>query len=327
MHRVTACTLLVLALLTPVCAHAQAPLTLETKIELGDVKGRIDHLAFDPRRKRLFVAELGNNSAAVVDLNLAKVVHRISDLKEPQGIGYVAASDTVYVASGGDGTLRMFTGEKLESVGRIDLGEDADNIRVDVQAERLYVGYGNGSLAVIQTANRNRIADIALSAHPESFQLDARTRRIFINVPTKQSIAVVDRDAGRELASWPTGNSTHFAMALEQGGNRLFIAFREPARIGVLDRENGTSLASVQVCGDIDDMFLDAKRHRLYASCGEGFVDVLDVGSSTFARLARLKTVAGARTSLFVADLDRLFVAARQTNEEAAAVWVFRPSP
>jgi hypothetical protein len=239
----------------------------------------------------------------------------------------VAGSDTVYVASGGDGTLRMFAGEKLDSVGRIDLGEDADNIRVDVQAERLYVGYGNGALAVIQTANRSRVADIALSAHPESFQLDSWTRRIFINIPTKQSIAVVDRDAGRELTSWPTGNGTHFAMALEHEGNRLFIAFREPARIGVFDRENGKSLASVEVCGDIDDMFLDAKRHRLYVSCGEGFVDALDTGGSSFARLARVKTVAGARTSLFVADLDRFFVAARQTNEEAAAVWVFRPGP
>src|SRR5262249_40324897 len=105
-------------------------------------------------------------SVAVVDLNLGKVVRRLSDLKQPQGIGYVAANDTVYVAGGGDGTLRMFTGEQLESIGRIDLDEDADNIRVDVQAERLYFGYGNGALAVIQTANRNRIADIALSAHP-----------------------------------------------------------------------------------------------------------------------------------------------------------------
>src|SRR5262245_3548905 len=327
MHSVTGWTFVVLSLLTPVCAQAQAPLALERKIELGEVKGRIDYLAFDPSRKRLFVAELGNNSVAVVDLNLGKVVHRISDLKEPQGIGYVAASDTVYVASGGDGTLRMFAGEKLESVGRIDLGEDADNIRLDVQAERLYVGYGNGALAVIQTANRSKVADIALSAPPESFQLDTRTHQIFINIPTKQSIAVVDRDAGRELASWSIGNSTHFAMALEQEGNRLFIAFRTPARIGVLDRENGKTLASVEVCGDIDDMFLDAKRRRLYVSCGEGFVDALDTSSSTVARLARVNTVVVARTSLFVAELDRLFVAARQTSGETAAVWVFRPAP
>jgi YVTN family beta-propeller protein len=327
MKSVPSLTFALLGLLLPISAQAQAPLVLETKIALGEVKGRIDHLAFDSKRKRLFVAELGNNSVSVVDINLSKVIQRISDVKEPQGIGYVDASDTVYVASGGDGTLRMFAGENLISVGRMDLGNDADNIRVDVPAGRVYVGYGSGALAVIEVSNRSKVADIALSAHPESFQLDSRTRRIFVNVPTKQSIAVVDRDAGRELLSWKTGNSTHFAMALDQEGNRLFIAFREPARIAVMDMENGRSLASVEVCGDVDDMFLDAKRHRLYVTCGEGFVDVLDTSSNTFTRLARVRTVAGARTSLFEADLDRLFVAARRTQEERAAVWVFRPGP
>src|SRR5262245_3028256 len=268
MIRLSTLAFATLATFTPIGAAAQAPLALETKIALGDVKGRIDHLAFDPGRKRLFVAELGNNSVAVVDIAQRKVMQRLSDLKEPQGIGYVSSTDTLYVASGGDGTLRMFAGGDFARLGRIDLGEDADNIRVDAPSERAYVGYGSGALAVIDTASRTKVAEIALSAHPESFQLDDRTRRIFINVPTKQSIAVVDREAGRQLTSWPTGNSTHFAMALDQEVNRLFIAFREPAHIGVLDRENGKSLANVEVCGDIDDMFLDARRHRLYVSCG-----------------------------------------------------------
>src|SRR5262245_6014831 len=106
----------VLGLLAPICAQAQAPLVLEKKVALGEVKGRIDHLAVDLGRKRLFVAELGNNSVAVVDLNLGTVIQRISGLKEPQGVGFVAERDTVYVASGGDGTLRMFAGESLASV-------------------------------------------------------------------------------------------------------------------------------------------------------------------------------------------------------------------
>jgi hypothetical protein len=74
-------------------------------------------------------------------------------------------------------------------------------------------------------------------------------------------------------------------------------------------------------------MFVDAKRRRLYVSCGEGFVDVLDSASSTYLRLARIATVPGARTSLFVPGIDRLFVAARATLDHPSAVWVFRPTP
>jgi len=49
-------------------AAESPPLTLQTKIPLGDVRGRIDHLAIDHARQRLFVAEFGNNSLGVVDL-------------------------------------------------------------------------------------------------------------------------------------------------------------------------------------------------------------------------------------------------------------------
>src|ERR1044072_7306278 len=87
-------------------AAEPVPLRLEAKIPLGNVAGRIDHMAIDLARKRLFVAELGNNSVGVVDLDARKVVHRIAGLKEPQGAAYVQATDTLYIANRGDGSGR-----------------------------------------------------------------------------------------------------------------------------------------------------------------------------------------------------------------------------
>src|SRR5438105_1529606 len=86
------------------------PLRLETKIPLGNVTGRIDHMAVDLVRQRLFVAELGNNSVGIVDLRDRKVVRTIGGLKEPQGLGYVPTTDTLYVANAGDGSVRLFDG-------------------------------------------------------------------------------------------------------------------------------------------------------------------------------------------------------------------------
>ena len=68
-------------------AAAPAPLVLEGKIALGAVSGRIDHLAVDPPRRRLFVAELGNDSIGVVDLDAGRVLRTIAGFKKPQGIG------------------------------------------------------------------------------------------------------------------------------------------------------------------------------------------------------------------------------------------------
>ena len=86
-------------------------------------------------------------------------------------------------------------------------------------------------------------------------------------------------------------------------------------------------IASPDICGDADDLFVDAKRHRVYVSCGQGFIDVLDAQGNAYQRVARIPTVSGARTSLFVTELDRLILAVRASSGEPAALWVYRPIP
>src|SRR5882724_10686109 len=104
---VTAATLLVGAA-RPIAQPADSsPLRLEAKIPLGNVQGRIDHMAIDLARQRLFVAELGNNSVGIVDLNGHKVIRTLDGLKEPQGVAYLPSTDTLYVANGGDGSVRQ----------------------------------------------------------------------------------------------------------------------------------------------------------------------------------------------------------------------------
>src|ERR1700687_2953953 len=143
------------------------PLQLEAKVPLGDVRGRIDHMAIDLARQRLFVAELGNDSVGIVDLKSRKVIQTIFGLKEPQGVGYVPTMETLYVANARDGSVNAFLGADYSPAGRIDLGDDADNIRVDAAADQVLVGYGSGGLAVIDAKSFRKIADIPLRAHPE----------------------------------------------------------------------------------------------------------------------------------------------------------------
>src|SRR5512146_3065695 len=74
-------------------AADSVPLAVEAKITLGEVHGRIDHLGVDVKRHRLYVAELGNDSVGVVDLQAGKTVQPLAGLKEPQGIGYDSSTD------------------------------------------------------------------------------------------------------------------------------------------------------------------------------------------------------------------------------------------
>jgi hypothetical protein len=301
-----------------------AVLRIEAKIPLGDVRGRIDHMTADIDRRRLFVAELGNNTVGIVDVEQAKVLQVLAGLKEPQGVGYLPNTDTLYVANGGDGSLRLFQGPSYTANGRINLGSDADNVRVDQSNQRVVVGYGEGALAVIDGAKREKIGDIRLPAHPEGFQLDPSTAHAYVNLPNARGIAVADLSSGKVIALWPVGGAAaNFPMALDS--NHVLAVFRNPAKLGVFDKRDGSIVRMIDTCGDADDVFVDAKRHRIYVSCGAGVIDIFDAGS--YERLSRMPTVSGARTSLFVSQLDRLFLAVRASGTTPAGIWVLRLEP
>jgi DNA-binding beta-propeller fold protein YncE len=305
-----------------------APLQLEAKIPLGSVRGRIDHMAVDLKRQRLFVAELGNDSVGIVDLASQKLLRTIPGMKEPQGVGYEPLTDMLYVANAGDGSVRLFEGNDYAARERIELGSDADNIRVDAAADRIFVGYGNGVLAVIDPSTHSKVGDIPLKAHPEAFQIDPDTSQIFVNVPGARAIAVVDRVSQKQIGEWPLADrGANFPMALDHVRRQVLVIFRAPAALGVFSMTDGKRIATAETCGDADDLFIDAKRSRVYVSCGAGFLDVFEPKGAAYRRIGRIPTASGARTSLFVPELDRLLVAVRANSGEPAAIWIFRPIP
>jgi DNA-binding beta-propeller fold protein YncE len=321
----TACASVLASSPAALRAQQSAPLSLEAKIPLGKLAGRIDHLAIDLDRGLLFVAELGNGSVGVVNIESRKVVRRLTGLDEPQGVAYEKTTDTLYVASGGDGSLRMFRGPQLASAGTIELGTDADNIRLDADRRRAYVGYGDGALAVIDVATQKKLADIALPAHPESFQLELSGPRIFVNVPDARAIAVVDRRTNRQIATWQTDDlRANYPLNVDHSANRVLVGFRQPAQLAAFDATDGGILSKTASCGDTDDVFVDPKRGYIYMSCGEGFIDVFESQDRSYRRIARVATAKGARTALWSVDLDRLFLAVRAGPQGPAAVWVFK---
>jgi DNA-binding beta-propeller fold protein YncE len=305
-----------------------APLQLEAKIPLGNVRGRIDHMAVDLKRQRLFVAELGNDTVGVVDLENRKLLQTIAGLKEPQGVGYEPSTDMLYVANAGDGSVRLFEGNEYKAAGQIELGSDADNVRIDAAANRIFIGYGSGALAVIDPSTRDKVGDLPVKAHPEGFQIDPDTSQIFVNVPDAHGIAVVDRASQRQIGKWPIpDHGANFPMALDPVRRQVLVIFRAPAELGVFSMTGGKLIGTAEACGDADDLFIDTKRGRVYVSCGAGFVDVFEMKGAVYRRTARIPTAAGARTSLFVPELNRLLVAVRASSGEPAAIWIFRPLP
>lgn len=281
------------------------------RIELPGVKGRIDHMVVDIVGKRLLVSALGNNTVEVIDLAHHRVIKSLTGFEEPQGVLLLSEQNRLLVTNGENRFTDVFDRETLAPLGKIELKEDADNIRYDALTKEIYIGCGSGRdsvLAVINGADiHSKIKDIVLSGHPESFQLERNGKRIFANVPTSGKVEVIDRERGKVVASWSISEQSNFPMALDEAHHRLFIGTRKPAKLLVLDTETGKIIANLASVGDADDIFYVAETRRIYVSGGEGFLYVFEQqNADRYVLLDKIVTEKGARTSLYLPEWNQL---------------------
>ena len=306
-------------------ASCYGNLNLVRQIELPNVKGRLDHLAVDPQRQLLFVAAYGNNSLEVIDLRRGKLIRSISGLNRPQDVKYIPLEGLLAVSNGGDGTLRLFDANSLMWVKTIYFRSDADNMRLGPSGTRLYVAYGEGAIGIVSLPGLRRIGDIRLGAHPESFQIDGVSEKMYVNVPGKREIAVIDIRQEKIVSKWRfTPARDNFPMALDEKTHCLFIGAWVPAILVTYDTHSGKLLCRTRISRDADDMYIDPKSGLIYCSCGTGFLDVIAPWKNRHRVISKIHTSPGARTSLLVPQRHRIYVAAPAENGHAARILEFK---
>jgi DNA-binding beta-propeller fold protein YncE len=305
-----------------IAAQSAAPLKSKETIALPGVEGRIDHFAFDAAGDRLFVCALGNNTVEVLDLRKGQRIHSITGLGAPQGVAYIAEVDRLFVANDKGGVCKIYDAKSYQTVGEINFKDDADNVRYDDSSKRIYVGFGSGGIGIINEADGKQIGLIKLAAHPEAFELEKQGRRIFVNLPNARQVAVIDRENSGVIAIWKTnGAFGNFPMALDEANHRLFVGCRLPSKLVALNTESGEVVAKIDISGDPDDIFYDRKRHRIYAICGAGKIDIIEqADANTYKAVAKIYTANGARTGLFVPQRDSLFVAVPHDGSQQAEI-------
>lgn len=299
-------------------------LRFKTRIPLANVNGRIDHFSADVKGHTVFLSALGNHSLEVLDVQAARVTRTIRDLAEPQGVLYDPRTRRLFVASRLDGSTKVFDTSNFQLLTAVKFPNDADNVRYDSRSNRIVVGYGDGALGILD-ANGKRTGEIGLDAHPESFQLEKNGDRLFVNVPDRKEIQVVDMQKRAVMERWPvTSASGNYPMALDEAHHRLLVGCRSPARLLAIDTESGKVRASIPIVEDTDDLFYDAILGRIYVIGGGGFVDVIQQKDPDhYQRIEHIRTAPGARTGLFVPEWKQLLVAVPRRGAQPAAVLVY----
>lgn len=334
--------------LSPVVAMGQSSpaLVLKTHIALANVNGRMDHLGVDLKGERLFAAAFDNHTLEVIDLKAGRQVRTIADLNQPQSAFYDPSSNRLFVPCGGDGAVKIFDGTTFQLLQTVKLSSDADNIRYDARSKRILVGYGgekflfgkvvrgegDGALAFLDSMGK-KTGEIAVDAHPESFQLEKSGTRVFVNVPDRHEIQVADLAKGSVVAHWPVTCEDNFPMTLDEAHHRLFVECREPKSLVVFNTETGKTVASLDGPSS-DDLFYDANKGRIYVlgqmtgadprSAGPGVIDVFQQKDADhYTKIGSYISGPGAWTGFFVPEWGKLFVSARRQGEQNAEILVY----
>jgi DNA-binding beta-propeller fold protein YncE len=280
-------------------------------VDIADLQGPLQHMAADVKGQRIFVAATGNNTIEIFDAQTLQHLNTITGLSQPQDLVYLAESSHLLVTNAADGSLRTYDTKTLKLLSSKMMGGDADRIRVTPGGKSAIVGWGVGSLAVVDLQSGKR-TDIQLRSHPDSFQVDSLGNHIFVNLPGVGEVSVIDRRSQTITESWPIRQRENSPMALDELNRRVFVVCRHPARLLVLNMDDGAVMATMSTVADADDVFYDKERKRVYVVGGEGLIaPYKQKGPDEYLALPRTDTTDEARTGLFVPEWNRIYVVAR----------------
>jgi DNA-binding beta-propeller fold protein YncE len=294
--------------------------------------GGLDHLALDARRGRLFVANTINGSLDIVDLKTGTLLKQISGQAKIRGIDYSPELDRIFVGNGTGGICNVFDADDYRLLKNLPLGDDADNVRYNPRTRRIYVVHADHELAVINADDYTVGPPIVLSKSLGAFKVESARSRMYVNAKAEGVVAAIDAEKGQVVGRFPVAPAgLNASLAIDEPNHRLFVGCRREPTLKVMDSETGKIVASVPIPGDVDDLAFDAKRKRIYASCGDGAIAVIgQVDADHYESLATIPTVKGARTSLFDPEAGRLYVAVprhvERPSQTEPEVWIYAVS-
>jgi DNA-binding beta-propeller fold protein YncE len=309
-------------------AARAAELELVQTIVLKGKPGVLDHVAIDAKRDRLLVANKANNTLDVVDLKAGTLLKQVPNQTAIQGVAYAADLDRVIVGLGTNGLCNVLNPkEDYTTVKTIKFADDCDNVRYHAKTQTIYVAHAEKALGVISAKTNALKADIKLPAAAEGFDLEANRPRLYLSTPEPCQLVVIDTAKNVVTNVYPVkkADGAH-PLALDEANHRVYLGCRKEPMVVVLDTETGKEVGSAAIPDGVDDLFFDAGRKKLYASCGDGFIAVLKVLDTDRIELAeKVPTVKGARTCLQVPETGKVYLAVpRQEGKDGPEIRVYQ---
>ena len=178
----------------------------------------------------------------------------------------------------------------------------------------------------IDTSSNQHIGDIKTDARPGGITFEKSGSRIFVNFNGATKLGVLDRKKREVIAIWPVADAENNGpLALDESHHRLFLGTRKPPMLIVFDTESGKQITQIDSVPNIDGVWYDAARKRIYAT-GNGFIVVYDQrGADDYTPMVKVASEPDSQPSVWVPQFDRLYISIPQDGNRDAEILVYEP--
>ena len=318
-HSLNICLMILAFSVLTANAQENLPLKLITTTPMAGFTGDFDHFGLDLGGNRLFLAAEEHKTVEVFDLRTGARTHSIEGFGHPLMMVYLPGPNQLVVTDGDDdGAVRLVDCKQYKIIKTIKLSPGVDHGVLDPGKQYYYVESGGGSngpthaLSIIDAKSFKHVGDVAglPGSSNEAMAVDREGKRLYVNLTGTDEVGVVDLKTRHLVARWPLPDAhTAHPMALDEPNHRLFIATRKPALFIVFNTDTGKVVASLPCVGGNSDMSFDVVHKRIYVTGSETASVFEQEDADHYKHIAEVPTAYRAKSSIFVPELNRLYVA------------------
>jgi DNA-binding beta-propeller fold protein YncE len=299
-------------------AQEKLPLKLVVTTPMPGFTGDFDHFGLDLKGNRLFLASEDQKTVEVFNLRTGERVHSIEGFGHPLTMAYLPESDRLIVTNGDTDDLALVDCKEYKIISTLKLRKSVDHGILNPINKYLYVENGAApdgkthALSIVDTKTFKIVGEIAgLSGDSnEGMVIDREGKKLYVNMTGSDEVGVIDLSTRRIIARWPLPDAhVAHAIALDESNHRLFTATRKPPQLIVFNTDTGKVVASLPCVGVNSDMSIDFVRKRIYIT-GSDTVSVFEQRDADhYEHIAEVPSAYRAKSSIFVPQLNRLYVA------------------
>jgi len=300
-------------------AQEKLPLKLIATTPMPGFTGDFDHFGLDLKGNRLFLASEDQKTVEVFDLRTGERIHSIKGFGQPLTMAYLAESNRLIVTDGGDtDAVELVDCKEYKIINTLKLGQGVDHGAYNPLNKYFYVENGGGPdgkihvLSIIDTKSFKQVGEVAgLPGNSnEGMVIDHEGKKLYVNLTGTDEIGVIDLNTRQLIARWPLPDArVAHAIALDEPNHRLFTATRKPSQFIVFNTDTGKVVTTLPCVGVNSDMSFDVARKRIYVTGSETASVFEQRDADHYEHIAEVPTAYRAKSSIFVPELKRLYVA------------------